>query len=1143
MPLTEFDAPLEPLPPRRTTAPATPLPTAEERLFAPMEALEPAPATLETPVEIEAPSSVAAPPLDGGDDLESLFSGPEAADGSHEAASAKAPKVEAARFDTSTVESPKTETGKVDAAIGEAEPLEAVSQAPRIDRAPILKGRAGARDLDPRAGPEHAPAFDFNGRPTFGPVGVDASMRGRNAGPPLAVRRAYLIAVVASVIWAGCMWAFALNYQNPFGSFEYRPFAMTAFAGLCLLPPIFICLAAYALKQGFGLARETDRARRMADDLVLPAALASERAAGAARSAEAEVGRAAAVAGDAERQILELRRLLAEESDRLLEAADHAERRAQSLARGLAREREQMSDLAETLGASVEAVNAAIQSQSQLVAEASDLATAQIQEAEVALAARTAGVADALAASLDAAHAVLNGQAQLVAEVSDLAATQLSDAEAALSARAVAFADVVDASIEAATGAMEAQSRLVAEASDAAASVMRDAEASLAARASALTQAAQTAADTTAEVVDASIEAATELMEAQSRLVADASDAAAGVMRDAESALIARTSALTEAAATAAETTALAGESLNAHAQELRGAGEAAAGAASAASGAVAAERERLVVLAEGLRADQDHILGRIEAHKALILEASGDARTAVDELTTASEQSAAVLRDLAAEAAAHVSQLIETAQSEAAALSRNAETGMRLFSGFVAEERAAIEAETRTALDALAAAAADTRRQAGAQLDQARQDFESLGAAASAAGALADEAFDSRMQTARRLIEGSSALVDDAGQRSAGSIEAGLSAARATLGELRGLLEEIDQKARALPANAQTQIDDLRAALASGIGDLTSAARHAAQETQAIDAAFQNRIRENYQILSDALRLMSRAAAGAPAQATAAAPRIAAASPPAAAPIPVSADREIRLTPTEAPAPPPVRTGALPEPAAAPSPISAPTIAPIGAPAVAALSPPVPAAALAAVGGPAAQQSSAEVLGLRPRLRLTPDVAPPPAPSQVSTPPFRANAQPTPQAAARPTAGGEWSWKDLLSSIDEPPLDDDVLADRMISAIEGLGLDAPTLLPLSRIDEIAAAVQAGDVTGVKEAVRASAPSAVRRLSRRVLTDHVLRAQADRYLRRYEDLLTDSARRDRDGFMTATLLGSDPGRAFLLFKAAVGELH
>ena len=121
--------------------------------------------------------------------------------------------------------------------------------------------------------------------------------------------------------------------------------------------------------------------------------------------------------------------------------------------------------------------------------------------------------------------------------------------------------------------------------------------------------------------------------------------------------------------------------------------------------------------------------------------------------------------------------------------------------------------------------------------------------------------------------------------------------------------------------------------------------------------------------------------------------------------------------------------------------------------------------------------------------------------------------------------------------------MDDEALAERLLGEIEALGLDVGELLPLRRIDQIAAAVQAGDRARIPEAVRAAAPAAVRRLSRRVLTDRVLRTQTDRYLQRYEDLLTDSARRDRDGFMTATLLSSDPGRAFLLLKAAVGELH
>ena len=53
----------------------------------------------------------------------------------------------------------------------------------------------------------------------------------------------------------------------------------------------------------------------------------------------------------------------------------------------------------------------------------------------------------------------------------------------------------------------------------------------------------------------------------------------------------------------------------------------------------------------------------------------------------------------------------------------------------------------------------------------------------------------------------------------------------------------------------------------------------------------------------------------------------------------------------------------------------------------------------------------------------------------------------------------------------------------------------------------------------------------MRRLSRRVLTDKVLKDQADRYLRRYFDLLQGSI--EKDPAVVNTLLGSDPGRAYL----------
>jgi hypothetical protein len=50
-----------------------------------------------------------------------------------------------------------------------------------------------------------------------------------------------------------------------------------------------------------------------------------------------------------------------------------------------------------------------------------------------------------------------------------------------------------------------------------------------------------------------------------------------------------------------------------------------------------------------------------------------------------------------------------------------------------------------------------------------------------------------------------------------------------------------------------------------------------------------------------------------------------------------------------------------------------------------------------------------------------------------------------------------------------------------------------------------------------------------------------LKDQADRYLRRYSDLLQGSLTKDPS--IVNTLLGSDPGRAYLLLDAAVGDLH
>ena len=102
------------------------------------------------------------------------------------------------------------------------------------------------------------------------------------------------------------------------------------------------------------------------------------------------------------------------------------------------------------------------------------------------------------------------------------------------------------------------------------------------------------------------------------------------------------------------------------------------------------------------------------------------------------------------------------------------------------------------------------------------------------------------------------------------------------------------------------------------------------------------------------------------------------------------------------------------------------------------------------------------------------------------------------------------------------------------------MGVDAGALLPRMRIDQIAAAMQAGEVAAGREIVRRLAPAAVRRLSRRMIADRAFRGQVDRYVQRYAAMIAET-RGDGQNFIISALLGSDQGRTFLLFDAAIHE--
>jgi hypothetical protein len=310
-------------------------------------------------------------------------------------------------------------------------------------------------------------------------------------------------------------------------------------------------------------------------------------------------------------------------------------------------------------------------------------------------------------------------------------------------------------------------------------------------------------------------------------------------------------------------------------------------------------------------------------------------------------------------------------------------------------------------------------------------------------------------MASARKLIEESSSIVEAAGQKSAERIEADVKAMTDAVAQVENALSQIDGRAARLPDQAKARVEEISKAVETGLNTLAEAARKAAQETEAADTAFQERIKRNYEMLTEAVRLMGVVSGEAPA---------------------------------------PVRRPES-EPPAEPEPPSRSTFG----------------------------------TGLRGRLKL-------------------GKAEPDDGAlrslfeAPAPRQDGEpRSWRDVLGGLDPAARaaaeSDDEAGVRLIEEIRKLGVDPQALLPKSRVEEATAAWAKGDADAARQVVRRVAPAAVRRISRKVITDRALRTLAERYVAAYHAKLGGGDA----GAEAAGLLASEAGRSFLLIDAAIGE--
>ncbi|MFK0299003.1 tipN [Brevundimonas sp. NPDC090276] len=782
-----------------------------------------------------------------------------------------------------------------------------------------------ASDLPPFAVSADAPPAVVDEAPPPAPIAAPTSSRRAPAARPGG--NPYMIAGLASALWIGGV-ASWFAYEFGSGAVELEPLRLAVYALIALAPAGLAIMLAHAVRQGANLASETRRARDMAEALVGPTALAAHQTGQVLTSLRGDIDQAALAAERARNDMALLREVLAQETVRLNEAAESAGRTARRLTDQLGREREQLGALGVQLDSQATGVVDAVERQSRMVVDASDLAQTQLREAEAALAARAADLAAAANEAQDAARAAAD----------DLARQTL---------------------------------RL------------------------------ETAGTGVAEQIQSVEEGLSQ-------------------------------------------------------------------------------QRASLVTAAYALRTDQEDFSAQIESQRAQFTEQLSLTRSAASELNQTSGDVSDALKAQVEAVTDQFRALVDLSQREADGFDHATKLALDRFEALAAEARDLLVEETRRALSALQATAEEQRAAATAAIEQAQIRADRLGESLFDAAHKADEAAEARIDGARKIVNQTADMVDLTGEKVIERLEGTLERMTAALAQVETAVADMDDRASRLPEEAAARVNAVRASVESGLSALSAASRKAAEDTEALESGFQDRVRRNYEMLTEAVRVMGVVSGDTPA----------------------SRRREPLLS-TPAPETPRYKPRPV-EPKPEPKP-----------------------------------EPKERGFGLRGRLRLEP------------------TSDESPVASPAPTPGKDEAldWNDLANDHDQEayeapleldapvaaPVDAAALADRITAAIRRMGVDPNALLPRARIEEAARALAGQDPDRARQIVRRVAPAAVRSVSRRILADAELRADADAYVRAFGLEMQDHAHRG-DAHDVQARLATDEGRAFMLLDAAIGDL-
>ncbi len=348
-----------------------------------------------------------------------------------------------------------------------------------------------------------------------------------------------------------------------------------------------------------------------------------------------------------------------------------------------------------------------------------------------------------------------------------------------------------------------------------------------------------------------------EAVERQSRMVVDASDLAQTQLREAEAALAARAADLAAAASEAQDAARVAADDLARQTLRLENAGSGVAEQIQSVEEGLGQQRAALVTAAYALRTDQEDFSAQVESQRAQLSEQLSATRNAAGELDETSSRTTETIKDLVEAATDQFRALVEMSQREADGFDSATKLALDKFESLAADARDALVEETRLALSALQATAEESRNAATHAAEQAQVRADRLGEALFDAAQKADQAADARVDTARKIVIETGELVGEAGDRALERLGSTVERMNAALAQIDETIGELDDRAARLPEEAQKRVEAVRASVEEGLAALAAASQKAAADTEALDAGFQERVRRNYDMLTEAVRLM----------------------------------------------------------------------------------------------------------------------------------------------------------------------------------------------------------------------------------------------------------------------------------------------